>query len=80
MTFRVPTEWRIEDLSVGKIIYCPPNAEVDPVTMKSTGRLQKFEVVSIGMIGAGAELRPYHGPKDAEMPPAASAQGDGAGV
>lgn len=62
-----PTKWRIEDLHVGKVIYNPPMAEVDPVTRQSTGRLRKF-IVSAPCDG-GYTLVPYDGDQDAEMPP-----------
>ena len=64
---RYPTQWRVEDLRVGKIIYNPPMAEVDPRTRQSTGRLQKFIVTTA--VAGGFSLAPYHGNAPAEMPP-----------
>ena len=65
--YQTPTTWQPEDLTVGRIVYLPPHCKVDPVTMRSTGELQKFQVVKCD--GDGIALIPYHGDEPADMPP-----------
>lgn len=65
MAVTYPTRWKPEDLHVGMVIYNPPMQEVDPKTRTCNGTLARFEVMAEG----GASLRPYHGPKEAVMPP-----------
>ena len=65
--FETMTLWRVADLWVGRIIYCPPHQRVDPETRQGTGELQKFRVKSND--GKAAALEIYRGDEPAEMPP-----------
>lgn len=63
----LPTQWRIEDLSVGMVIYNPPMKEVDPVTMKCTDVSARLIVDAIE--NGTPVLRPYHGDREGVYPP-----------
>lgn len=62
-----PSQWRVEDLPVGRVIFNPPMREVDPRTMKCTDTFARLIVTFND--GAEVKLAPYHGDKPGEMPP-----------
>ena len=66
---RFPTDWRIEDLTPGMVIYDSHLKAIDPVTMQATDRFRKMLVVKVTDAFPGYQLVPYHGPKDGVWAP-----------